>query len=404
MEVNEDYSAAAHNFFALARVLMCNHPVVGAATVARSFGDYLPYRPGWNVQPGMRGESYVWIDPEGTQGGRTTTDRPNGVPDSDIYRKSPEPPYAGSAAQRSFNRAVSALGFELAGDERQTEVFRIHHDVQQAAQVDIDHLDDWSSEIARPMKEHVKQALARLPLSLSSLLEPPVDLIKSYLTFRVPGNVARDVLASYLVFLIDLFPSPSVMVEPPNIRTPELFEARRRERLVSLFFHLREKTAELLNERTRYSLGSFYEMTYLAVLLGDISLMIGRMLLDRVRLTGDLQKRILRNQKSLDEEVCHSAVPTFLYPALFCDFDIPGELSIQRKAPFYETFVYPQLDDTARREEPMNVFRLLKEKTGDLPGFDVIASLEKSFRLLDQMNSNELTESLLILTLGKRFE
>lgn len=402
MEINEDYSAAAHSFFALARVLMCHHPVIGAAIIARRFGEFVPYRSGWNVQPGMRGDRYVWIDPDGKeQDGRTTSDRPEGVPDSEIYRRPPEPPYKGSRAESSFNRAVSALAVQLAEDKRQSEIFRIHHDVQQAAQVDLGSLDDWFAQIVRSMNGRLRDALGQPPFSLSTLTDPATDLIRSYLGFSVPGNVARDVLASYLVFLIDLFPSPSVNLEPPDLRTRAAFEARRIDRMVSLFFHLREKTAGLLTERAGYSLGSFYEMTYLASLFGDISLMIGRTLLDRVRVAGDLRKQIKRTQKVLDEEVTYSTVPTFLYPALFCEFVVPGELKILRKTPFPEPFTYPQLLGTdSEPDEPMNVFRMLHEKTAGLPGFDAIAWLEKSDTLLDKENIDELTESLLFLTLG----
>lgn len=401
MDIRENYSTAAHRFFALSRLFMCNHPVIGAAHVARGLGDYLPYRPGWNSHPNMLGERYVWIDAEG-KGGRITNERPEGVPDSEIYRTPPEPPFFGSDAHGFYNRAVSALAVQLGGDKRQTEVFRIHHDVLGAARVDLNNLDAWSSEIAQSMNEDVREALAGSQFPISSLIDPAKELIGEYLAFSVPGHVARAVLASYLVFLIDLFPSPSVMLESAIHRTPTAFEARRVDRLVSLFLHLRERAATLLIERKAYNLPSFYEMTYLAVLFGDVGLMIGRMLLDQVRVRDKLLTLILRNQRMLDEELAHSAVSTFLYPALFCEFVVPGELRIIRKSPLPQPFVYPQLDGTdATPEDPVHVFLMLLEKTAELPAYDVIGSLDEKNRLLDEKNVLELTESLLFLALGQ---
>jgi hypothetical protein len=42
------------------------------------------------------------------------------------------------------------------------------------------------------------------------------------------------------------------------------------------------RAAALLIERKAHNLGSFYEMTYLVVLLGDIGLILGRTILDKM--------------------------------------------------------------------------------------------------------------------------
>ncbi len=135
---------------------MCNHPVFGATSVAERLGDYTPYRLGWNVRSGLLGEQYVWIAAEEGEG-LTINERPEGVTDPEINRSPPEPPFFGSAAHGFFNRAVSALAIQLDGDKRQTEVFRIHHDVLQAARVDLDQLDQWSSQIALSMDESLRE-------------------------------------------------------------------------------------------------------------------------------------------------------------------------------------------------------------------------------------------------------
>lgn len=402
LEVREDYSAAAHRFFALARLFMSHHPIFGGAVIARCLGDYQPYRPGWNIKSDADGEKYVWVNPNGGEG-HTTKERPEGISDAEIYRTPLEPPFMESDAHGFFNRAVSGLAMELGDDGAQTDIFRIHHDVLSAAGVELSRLDEWTSQIMRSIDDRVRASLGGPQRSIAGLLNPAKELVVAYLTFSVPGDVARAVLASYMVLLVDLFPSPSVMLEPPLQRSTAAFDARRVERLVSLFEHLRERAAALLIERKAYDLPSFYEMTYLASLLGDVGLMIGRMLLDRIHVSGELRELIAKNQQMLDEELAHLSEPTFLYPALFCEFVVPGELRIIRKAPYPQPFVYPQLDgaDVTPRD-PANIFRLLRERTAGLPRYDVSASLDQENRLMDEDNLRELKQGLLFLAFGQR--
>jgi hypothetical protein len=67
-----------------------------------------------------------------------------------------------------------------------------------------------------------------------------------------------------------------------------------------------------------------------------------------------------------------------------------------------KAFSYPQLDGTdATPGDPVHVFRMLLEKTAELPTYNVIGSLDENNRLLDEQNVRELTESLLFLALGQ---
>ncbi len=83
--IREDFSAAAHQFFALARLLMSYEPRHGAVGLALSSGRYVDYRVGWNVIADGPHERFTWIDPTGTQPGLTTYERPTTVPESEIY-------------------------------------------------------------------------------------------------------------------------------------------------------------------------------------------------------------------------------------------------------------------------------------------------------------------------------
>lgn len=356
--------------------------------------DYMPYRPGWNVSSVMGREKYIWIDPE-RDSARITNERPKGVPDSELYYRPEEPPFFGSYAHGSFNRSVAALSVQFSGDERLLELFRIHHDVLQAARIDRSQLNVWSSEIVSSMLQDVRKALSSPPFLVSDFTNPAMKLLEDYLTFSVPGSVTQSALAQYFIFLIDSFRSPyERSAECFNLFYDERND-RRQKRILALFLHLRELAATLLIERKKFSLSSFYEMTFLACLIGDVGLKLGRILLDHFGITSELRIQILRNHKMLEEELCYSASPTFVYPALFSEFVVPGELRFIGKCPSPQPFVYPQLDGIdADPNDPMSVLQMIHELTAELPTYNVLRSLEVKNRLLDKQNVRELTDSL----------
>jgi hypothetical protein len=252
---------------ALARFLMCVHPTVGATSVAIHLGLFLNYRPGWNLL--SDGERYVWIGAEG-QDGRTTHERPAGIPDSEIYREPPEPDFFTGEASRLFIRALTALKRQLAEKEGKSQIDQIYHQVLEAARVKPNLKEAWDPEIAESMLKSLREGLSMPQLSIFSMISPIKYVIGPYLELAIPGGVARRVLASYLVYLVDSFPPPVA------------FERRRVERLMSLFMHLRDGIGVLLAKRAECNLNSFYVLTYLAVLLGDTAMIVGRTLIDQV--------------------------------------------------------------------------------------------------------------------------
>lgn len=114
--IREDFSAAAHQFFALARLLMSYEPRHGAVGLALSSGRYVDYRVGWNVIADGPHERFTWIDPTGTQPGLTTYERPTNVPESEIYREPEHPPFDRTDAHAFLNRALAVLATELTDD------------------------------------------------------------------------------------------------------------------------------------------------------------------------------------------------------------------------------------------------------------------------------------------------
>jgi len=369
---------------------MCVHPVVGAAGIAISRGHFLPYRPGWNLLSDSSKNRYVWIDAAG-RAGRMTSERPAGIPDSEIHREQPEPDFFTSEASSLFVRALTALENQLPEEEARTRIHQIYHQVLEVARVSPNRNDAWDTHIAQSMQKSLVDGLNMPQPSVDNMISPADHVIGAYLDLAIPGIVARRVLASYLVHLVDSFPPRDAV------------KGRRVERLVSLFLHLRNSVGVLLVERAKHNLHSFYVMTYLAVLLGDAAMIVGRMLIDTVLLSNEQRTAILRNQRMLDEEVAHLLVPTFLYPALLCNRS-PLEVTLQITSKTHiPDFVYPQLDGTSvTSDDPENVFRRLLQKTKSLPAYDISKFLYgKDTLLLDQQNRQELMQYLLAMSFGR---
>lgn len=387
MAISEESSPAAHHFMTLARFLMCVHPTKGATSIAIHLGLFLPYRLGWNFD----GERYVWIGAE-WQDGRTTHERPAGIPDSEIHRAPPEPDFFTGQAPRLLIRALTALERQLAEKEGRTQIHQIYHQVLEAARVEPNLKEAWDPQIAESMLKSLHEGLSMPQLSILSMISPTKYVMDPYLELAIPGGVARRVLASYLVYLVDSFPPPVA------------FEGHRVERLMSLFMHLRNGVGVLLAKRAECNLPSFYLLTYLAVLLGDTALIVGRTLINQVPLSSEQRTNVIRNQRMLDEEVTHLLYPTFLYPALYCNRSVL-EVALQTARPARPAtdFVYPQLAGTnATRDDPENVFRILLEKTAPLPACDVLPLLYgEGTLLMDEQNLIELMKFVLTLSIGR---
>ena len=391
METREELSTAAHQFFALARQLMCVHPSVGAASIAIYRGEYLPYRRGWNVSVDNGQAAYVFIDPEGKMG-QTTKTRPQGVPDSEIHVKQREPDFLQSSAFPSLTHARDVLmGDRHVGAGDKTEIQRIYNSIVKISRTSPDKADEPAEEIAQGMRAKLREGLKNPTLGLITFLEPIQHVIEKYLDFTIPGILARKAVAGYYAVLVDQFPSRDFQSNP------------RLGRMLSLYSHLRDKAADLTSDRLRYSLHSYYEMTYLAMLIGDVAMIIGRSLIDSAPLIPEQREKIMRIQRMLDEQNAHELAPTFLYPALFVG-DEGSKLGIGKAALYAPKFVYPQLDDMdlTGDEDPEKVLQAVAEKTSLLTeDFDAPGVLLNQKTLIDPENRKALQEFAITFMLGR---
>ena len=366
---------------------MCVHPTKGATSIAIHLGLFLPYRLGWNFD----GERYVWIGAE-WQDGRTTHERPAGIPDSEIHRAPPEPDFFTGQAPRLLIRALTALERQLAEKEGRTQIHQIYHQVLEAARVEPNLKEAWDPQIAESMLKSLHEGLSMPELSILSMISPTKYVMDPYLELAIPGGVARRVLASYLVYLVDSFPPPVA------------FEGHRVERLMSLFMHLRNGVGVLLAKRAECNLPSFYLLTYLAVLLGDTALIVGRTLINQVPLSSEQRTNVIRNQRMLDEEVTHLLYPTFLYPALYCNRSVL-EGALKRLAQPDPLQISSILNSRARMP-PETILRTCSEsssrKSAPLPACDVLPLLYgEGTLLMDEQNLIELMKFVLTLSIGR---
>jgi hypothetical protein len=392
LEIREEHSAAAHHFFALAKHLMCVHPSVGAESIAIYRGEHLPYRPGWNISAAESGQTrYVFINPGGNMG-QTTRIRPQGVPDSEIHVKQREPDFLQSSAFPSFTHARDVLiGDQHVGAMDKTEIQRIYNSIVEVSRTSPYETDEPAEEIAHGMRAELREGLKKASLGLVTFIEPIQHVIEKYLNYTIPGVLARKAVAGYYAVLVDQFP-------------PRDFQNNRRlGRVLSLYTHLRDKTGDLTGERVRYSLHSYYEMTYLATLIGDVAMIVGRSLIDGAPLTQEQRQKVMRIQRNLDEQAAHELAPTFLYPALYCDRG-PSESGQRTTSLVVPKFVYPQLDDLSLTEDndPESVLQAVIEKTAPLTNdFDILSALGNKKILIDEENTAELGKFAFTYMLGR---
>lgn len=370
---------------------MCVHPSVGATSIALYRGGYLPYRPGWNISVEHGQANYVFIGPDGNMG-QTTRIRPRGVPDSEFHVRQRELDFLQSSAFLSLTQARDVLmEDQQVGAADKTEIQRIYNSILEASRTSPYEANEPAEEIARGMRAELREGLKKVALGLITFIEPIRHVIEKYLTFTVPGILARRAVAGYYAVLVDQFP-------------PRDFQNDRRlGRELSLYTYLRDRAADLTGDRVRYSLHSFYEMTYLATLIGDIAMIVGRSLIDGAPLTQKQREKVMRIQRNLDERTAHELVPTFLYPALYCDQRTSG--SGQRTTSLLvPKFVYPQLDDLNLTEDddPESVLRAVSEKTAPMTSdFDIVSALGSKGILIDKENAAELEKFAITYMVGR---
>lgn len=387
MPVREEDSPAAHKFLAMARHLMSIHPKIGAAQIGVARGEYAPFQPGWNISATFGRDCYVWIDAAGNKG-LTQDDRPAGVADAEIHRRPPEPEFRDSSAAGTFIRAVTAATDPLPDGNDKERLFAIYHQVLHSGKLSFEACDSWADETTQYLEENLQERLKLPPLSVEDMHAPIAEVVEAYLGFSIPGMVASRAISGYFAILLDRYPSRSVD------------RGSRIERVGTLYLHLREWVGRIMAERAVYSLHSYYEVTQFAIMLADITLMIGRSLLEMPAAISNLPEaertRIFRNQRKLEETKAHELLPTFQYAALFCNPSISDFILRQTRGVVAPGgYVYPQLERMdIPASDPEAVFDALRKKTTGLPDFDLSASIASDQAFFDEVNRKKLTEAL----------
>jgi hypothetical protein len=307
------------------------------------------------------------------------------IPDTSLHRKPPEPPFEGSEAHALLNRSIAALAMECSAIAEHTDIFRIHHDVIAFGQFDETQCIEASSELYALMQRRLFEETHSRELGSPDVLGPVRGLVKNYLVFSVPGDIARTAFARYLVSLLGLIDS----VESGAKRCEFA------DRAQAVYLNLRQLAGTLLATRARYGLTSFYEMTFLAMLISDVTMILGRMLLDDPGVPAQMRALVAPHQRALDEEQAHELLPTLLYPALFRDFAVKGALRLTRRRAHPTPFVYPQLSADVDFRDPDRVFDLLTEKTCGLPPFDIEDFLETGLAIFDEATHHQVVKAVL---------
>jgi hypothetical protein len=386
--MDEACSPPLHRLLSFFRLLMQFHPRVGAQRYAAHVFGLAELKPGWNaihLAPGaQRAVRYTWI---GSGTGLTKWEKPD-VPESEVHHvhESQIPEFAGTPARRAV--------IELA--EEVTTLKLPNFDNEHIRAV-IGRIDDASRHPLRgpspPLDARIAHELSRLKklirenAALPRLIEPLSDVIRDGLTFKLTLTHAANVLALLLAHYLRL-PSPLDRSSLP-------------ERIAANIEHLIELVVALKSDRQRWNLSSFYDATYLALLLGDTALILCNQLSDREELSA--QRRFgERRALYIDELMAHEIGPCLMHPVDLAPRTFTEALHAQRFGIVDAGGIYAGADvestgpvDSARAWSKLTAYSEHAEAT------DVLLSISDSNHPLSTLERQRLFIFLLTMELGR---
>lgn len=299
--MDESCSRELHRLLSFFRLLTDLHPRAGAQLYALHVFGLTELKPGWNAvhaeEEADRVVRYMWI---GTDGGRTTLKKPD-VPESEIHHvhEGQIPEFEGSPARQAMMTiAEDVVQLNLPG----FDAAWIRATVEQ--------IDATSRQPLRgpapSVDARIQRELSRLRrliannVSVPQLTEPLCDVIRDFLSFRLTRTHAANILSVLLCHYLKL-PSP-------------LDNSPLADRLVANVDHLIERVVALKNDRSRWTLSSFYDATCLALLLGDTALIVCRQLASRPQVHAEQRHFADRRGLFIDELMAHELAPCLIAP------------------------------------------------------------------------------------------
>jgi hypothetical protein len=316
--VDEPASIELHRFLSFLRLLMNNHPRVGANRYAVYLDLATPLVTGWNAVHTATGAEvpvkYIFISPDA---GLTTEKHPD-VPDDQIHVVLEEdlPPFEGSAAWHQVIQLADVL--------RKQRPTRLRPDWVQ------EWLDLLTALAAKPLRgedQSVPDRVARIRSgirdavngpagSIGSFMDPLEEVVEDFLDFRLTRRQAANILAV-------LFATFAIEIPSPHDSTGGA------EPVKEQIDHLISLVSTITRDRHKYNLGSYEQLTYLGLLWAETTILMANQLAKQSN--GTLPHWFEQRSLYVEEKAAHDLEPSLMHPISFAPFGVVEYLRAQNQ-------------------------------------------------------------------------
>jgi hypothetical protein len=383
------------------RALMLLHPGFGLSQAGLVLESWNPgHRYGWNRmvrdEHAQHKEVYTYF---GRDGAQTTTDAPR-VPPRSIHTTTSQPPDLQTSQLWSI---LKELGKQVASKNlipnAATEVPRVENAIEYFAR-DLRHLGLMHAR-ARAALVQMREAMSASKggaVKAADFFQPIYELVDDYLSFKLPGMIASEVLAVLL----------SSQSTVPPLGPPEFAPPQARSRAAE---HLANVAYELQAARGKKDLLSYYQLTYLAGLYTRTVGLLTNWAKQPARHADADLEALKKLNLNVDELFAHKIGPTYALPGLFEPYRLLGWLeegpteqhTAQDDAHYWQ--VHPALRDlldtapTART--PTNVIASFKSASDKAETVDIEKAIRSTARPIADKNAEDIHLVLLTMSLGR---
>jgi len=325
--MDEIHSVLLHRWLSACRELMIINPRVGAGHAASTLGVGREYHLGWNKAKHKCGDKFIFISPEE---GKTTSVPPD-VPPEIIHDVSGELPELSTTALWHLTQELAQKLSEVDSEPYSRErVAGIMLNILKASEPDLHSngkiMDEWVHRAFKTMEQALQEK------RVDMLLKPALEVVKAYLNFELPGDLAAEILAYIL----------SIQCNFPKFGQPKTTNHSDRLKAID---HLTSVTYRLLRKlRANKKVTPYFELTYLAGLYAQTAAVLAvherksgenldprTMTDDEIRaisggigLSSSERARVDKLALDAEELFAHYSAPSFVLPALFSPVETLG--------------------------------------------------------------------------------
>lgn len=359
--MEKQISDILHSATTLECYLMSLNPIAGGTILSNYFDDFSIFKLGWNR---TNNGNYVLITPEH---GITTAIKPD-VPDEEISIVQDNFYFQNSIANKKLNAleiAILNLSPFWKNDrlmsERLEKILQTKTNILKFSlltEIEIDQI--VRKEYEKLQEELIFNSTLDNPNYGSSIKRAHL-VIQSYLNNEITGEIAAKIL-SYFIVAFCKFVNENFGNKPSNPKIELIL-------LKNCVEYLQELHEQLLRiERTKYNLISYYSLTYLAILYGQVAVNVIKVMKIYFPSEDQPQSWCTKKYKAIDELNVHYGYSTFLYPAALKPYSTETRNEAIRFSKKHRIeYVYPQIKSKIPEQDFEIVFSVVENETAALP-------------------------------------